>query len=89
MQGFSQIFKRPAQHDRRVNHESPSFIPVYSGLNCFPSLLDIIGNRGFIRNFRNSSLFAATCKNSGSARGVSAANHVGKGADGFRKPLPI
>jgi hypothetical protein len=49
---------------------------VYSGLKCCPSLLATTGTRVLTRNFKNSSLFTATCKNSPSARCVSAANRV-------------
>ena len=39
------------------------------------------------RNFRNSSLFTATCTHSPSARWVSAANRMRKLVDIFRKPI--
>jgi len=58
-----------------------------SGLKCCPSLLNSIGIPVLSRNFRNSSLFTAICKNSPSAGSVSAANFVRKHVDIFRKPI--
>ena len=61
-------------------------ISVFSGLKCCPSLLNSIGISVLSRNFRNSSLFTAACKNSPSAGCVSAANFVRKHVDIFKKP---
>jgi hypothetical protein len=49
--------------------------------------LDLTSIRVLFRNFRNSSLFAATCKNSPSARRVSAADLLCKDVDILRKPV--
>jgi hypothetical protein len=74
-------------HDRRLHLDALFFISVYSGLKFCPSLLDTTGIRFSSRNGRNSSLFTATCKNSPSARCVTAANRVYNGTDIFRKPI--
>jgi hypothetical protein len=50
-------------------------LTVYTGIRVLP------------RNFRNSSLFTATCKNSPSARCVSAPNCVHRHRYLFRKPV--
>jgi hypothetical protein len=63
------------------------FISVYSGLKCCPSLLDTTGIRVSSRNVRTSSLFTATCKNSPTARCVTAANRVCKATDIFSKHI--
>jgi hypothetical protein len=73
---FLKFLKLHTLHDRRLYLDASFFISVYSGLKCHPSLLDTTGIRVLPRNFRNSSLFTATCKNSPSARCVSAANRV-------------
>ena len=59
---------------RMLYLDAPLF--VYWGSKCCPSVLDITGMRGLHRNFRNSSLFTATCKTSQSAKRISAANHL-------------
>jgi hypothetical protein len=74
-------------HNNRIYLDATFFISVYSGLKCCPSLLDITGFRVILRNFLNSSLFAATCNNSPSAECVSAANRVSKDGDIFRKMI--
>jgi hypothetical protein len=60
-------------------------ISVYSCLKCYPSPLDINGNRVLRRNFRKPSLFTDTWRNYLSARCGSAANHVCKDVDFFGK----
>jgi hypothetical protein len=85
---LSRIFlKLHILHDRRLHVDELICIPVYSGFRCCPSLLDITGCPVFLHNFRNSSLFTATCKNSPCARCVSAANRVCKDVDICRKPI--
>jgi hypothetical protein len=49
--------------------------------------LDTTGIQVLPRNFRNSSLFTATCTNSPSATGVSDANRVCTDIDIFRTPI--
>jgi hypothetical protein len=73
---FLEFLKLHTLHDRRLHLDALFFISVYSGLKCCPSLLDTTGIRVPSRNVRNSSLFTATCKNSLSARCVTAANRV-------------
>jgi hypothetical protein len=65
------------------------FISIYSGLKCCPSPLDATGNRVLLRNFRNTSLFTDTWRNSPSVSCVSAANHVCKDVDVMRKTMLI
>jgi hypothetical protein len=61
-------------------------ISVYSGLKCFPSLLVITGIPEIPLNFRNISLFTATCNNNcPSARCFSPAHHACEGVDILRK----
>ena len=63
--------------------------PVYSGLNCCPSLLHATGIRVPLCNFRNRSLFFATSKNSPTARCVLAANLVYNDVDFFRNTISL
>jgi hypothetical protein len=63
------------------------FIYVYSGLKCCPSLLDTTCIRVLSRNFINSSMFTATCKNCPSARCVPAVNRECKVIDIHRNPI--
>jgi hypothetical protein len=51
-------------HNGRIRLDALFFTSVYSNLKCCPFLLDTTGIRVLPRNFRNSSLFTATCKNS-------------------------
>jgi hypothetical protein len=84
---FLQFLKLHTLHDRRLHLDALFFIAVYSVLKCCSSLLDITSIRVFPR-FRNSSLFTATCKDSPSARCVSAVNCVcSKDVDTFRKTI--
>ena len=53
----------------------------------FTSLLDISDFPVLSCNFKNSSLFTATCKNSPSARRVSAANHLCEDVGVLRKGI--
>jgi hypothetical protein len=80
---FLKFIKLRSLHGRRLYQDALFFISVYSGLKCCPSLLDTTGIRVLARNFRNS----CTCKNSPSARCVSAANRVCTDIDIFRKPI--
>ena len=73
--------------NKRLYLDALVFVYVYSGLKCCPSLLATTGIRVLPRNFRNSSLFTATCNNSPSAGYVSAANRLFKDVDIFRKPI--
>jgi hypothetical protein len=59
---FPNFLKLHTLHDRRLHFDALFFVSVYSGLKCCASLLDTTGIQGFPRNFRNSSLFTATCK---------------------------
>jgi hypothetical protein len=63
------------------------FISVYSGIKCWPSVLDVTIIRVLPRYFRNSSLFTFIFKNSPPARCVSAANQLCKDAIIFSKPI--
>jgi hypothetical protein len=76
-------------HNRRLYLGALCFISIYSGSKCCPSPLDITSNRVFPCNFRNSSLFTDTWRNSPSVRCVSAANHVCKDVDVFRKTMLV
>jgi hypothetical protein len=60
---------------------------VYSGLRCYPPLLNITGSLVLPCKFKNSSVFTAFYNNSLSARYVSAANLVSKNVDISRKPI--
>jgi hypothetical protein len=62
------------------------FISVYSGMKFCPPLLDITGIPVLPCNFKNSSLFTATCKTSPSARCVSAANLLCQDVENTSKP---
>ena len=87
---FYFIFLRPCYFDflkilklhttRRTHLDALFLICVYSGLNCWLSVLAVTGIRVLSGNFRTSSLFCVACKNSPSARCFSAANLVFKGA---------
>jgi hypothetical protein len=63
------------------------FTSVNSGLKYYPFLLDTTGIQDHPCNFRNTSLFTATCKNSPAARHVLAANLVCKMSISLRNPL--
>jgi hypothetical protein len=63
------------------------FTSVYSGLKCYPFLLDITGIQTHPCNFRNTFPFTATCKNSPSAGRVLAANLECKMSISLRNPL--
>jgi hypothetical protein len=76
------FLKRITLHSRRIYLDAIFIISVYWGLKCCPSLLVITGIREIPLNFRNSSLFTATCNNNcPSARCVSAVHHVCVGVD--------
>ena len=76
---FFLIFKPSSLRDRRLRLDALFFISVYSGLKHCPSLLDITGIQ-ILPNFRNSSLFTVTCKDSPSVGCVLATNLVCKDA---------
>jgi hypothetical protein len=83
---FLKFLKRPSLHSRRIYLDALFLISVCWGLKCCPSLFVITGIREILLNFRNSSLFTATCNNNCPlARCVSAANHVCEGVDILRK----
>lgn len=63
------------------------FTSVYSGLKCYPFLLDITVIRAHPCNFRNTFPFTAICKNSPSAGRVLAANLECKISISLRNPL--
>jgi hypothetical protein len=88
---FLQFLKLHTLHDRRLRLDALCFLPIYSGLQCCPSLLVFwySGIRVLPRNFRNSSPFTDTCENSPSARCVSAANRVCKDIDNLGNPLVL
>jgi hypothetical protein len=62
-------------------------IIIVINLKYCPSLLDTTGIWLPSRNVRNSPLFTATCKNSPTARCVTAANRVCKDSDIFRTSI--
>ena len=74
-------------HCSWLHMDAVFFISVYSGLNCFLCFLDTTAMRVLPRNFRNLSLFTATCNNSLSARYVPAANLVFKDVYIFGKHI--
>jgi hypothetical protein len=83
---FLKIMKLRTLHKRRLTPgANVFFISVYFGLKCCPSLLDVTGIRVLPHNFRNSFLFIVTCKNTPSARRVSAAKYLCKDVDVSRK----
>ena len=84
---FLKFLKFRTLHNRKLYLDALFFIPVYSGLKWRPSHLDITGVQVLLRNFRSSSLFPVSCKNSQSARRVAAANLMCKDVDNFTKPI--
>jgi len=74
-------------HNRRLNLDELFLIFVHSGSKGCLSLLDTTGIRVLPFNFRNSCLFTAICHNYPSAEWISAASHVCKDVDIFRKPF--
>ena len=86
---FFYFLKVRVLHNRRLYPGELFFSStrIYSGFKCCPSPLGITGNRVFPRNFGKSSLLTDTWRNSPSVRCVSAANHVCKDVDVFRKTM--
>jgi hypothetical protein len=86
-EGFLTFLKLHTLYNRRLTLDALFYISVYLGWKCCLSLLDTSGIRVPAFNFRNSCLFTATCHNYPSAECISAASHVCKDVDIFRKPF--
>lgn len=73
---FRKFLKLHTLHNKTLFLDVLFSIFVCSGLKCCPTVLDIPGIRALSRNFRNSSLYNATCRKSPSARCVSVVSRV-------------
>jgi hypothetical protein len=73
-ENFLKNLKLRSLYERRHFLDALFLSSVYSGLKCCPSLLDAIGIKVPLFNFRNRSLFFVTNRNSPNARCVLAAN---------------
>jgi hypothetical protein len=75
-------------HDGRRHFDDLSLINVLSGAKCCPSVLETVGIRVPIRNFRNVTMFTCASSHCPTARRVSAENAVCRRTDILRNPCP-